>query len=215
MTDAKTTAGTGEPEIVANHHAHYAGFSGIKGAVAAASMTVGRDGDARLAVRLGAPERGDVVVDVGCGPGHAARHVTRLGVTVIGVEPARVMRRVARLLTLSPKVRYLDGTAEHLPVGDKVATVVFAIATVHHWRDVEAGLREVGRVLVPGGRLVAIERRVQPGATGHGAHGNHGWTDAQAELFAALATDAGFRAVRVERNHEGGKETVAVVGTLP
>src|SRR5689334_9490943 len=127
MTDARTTAGTGEPEIVANHHAHYAGFSGISGVVAAASMTVGRDADARLAVRLGAPERGDVVVDIGCGPGHAARHVARLGPTVIGVEPARVMRRVARLLTWSRKVRYLDGTAEHVPVADHTATVVFAI----------------------------------------------------------------------------------------
>jgi hypothetical protein len=63
--------------------------------------------------------------------------------------------------------------------------------------------------------MVAIERRVRPGATGHGAHGNHGWTDAQAEVFAERASELGFRDVRVERNRDGRRETLAVVGTAP
>jgi ubiquinone/menaquinone biosynthesis C-methylase UbiE len=126
------------------------------------------------------------------------------------------MRRVARLLTRPPvKVRYLDGTAERIPVADATATVVWSIATVHHWRDVDAGLGESRRVLAPGGRLVAIERHVRPGATGHGAHGSHGWTDGQAEVFATRASAAGFGDVRVERNRDGRRETLSVVGTVP
>jgi SAM-dependent methyltransferase len=202
--------------IVPNHHAHYGDFSGIMGIVAAASMTVGRDADARLAIRLAELERGAVVVDVGCGPGAAARHAARAGATVIGVDPASVMRRFARVLTRrSDDIGYVDGSAENLPVANATANVVWSIATVHHWRDVDAGLREAGRILVAGGRFVAIERRVRPGATGHGAHGDHGWTDAQAEVFAARAGAVGFENVRFERNRDGRRETLAVVGTAP
>jgi SAM-dependent methyltransferase len=207
---------TADDHTVPNHHAHYGGFAGITGLVAAASMAVGREGDARLAVRLGGLEQGGVVVDVGCGPGVAARHAARLGATVIGVEPAPVMRRVAGVLTRrSDRIRYVDGTAEAVPVGDAIATVVWSIAAVHHWRDIDAGLREARRITASGGRFVAIERRVRPGGSGHGAHGDHGWTDAQAEVFAARASALGFGAVRLEHNRDHGRETVAVVGAAP
>ena len=48
---------------------------------------------------------------------------------------------------------------------------------------------------VPGGRFLAIERRVRPGATGLASHG---WTDQQAESFAAQCRAAGFNDVRIE-----------------
>jgi ubiquinone/menaquinone biosynthesis C-methylase UbiE len=212
MTESRNT----QEQTVPNHHAHYGGFSGISGVVAAMSMAVGRGGDARLATHLGAVERGGTVVDVGCGPGVAARHAARAGATVIGIDPAPVMRRVARLLTRpSSAVRYVDGTAENMPVADATATVVWSIATVHHWRDVDAGLRETRRVLVSGGRFVAIERRVRPGGTGHGAHGDHGWTEARADAFATRASALGFGGVRVECNRDGRRDTLAVVATVP
>src|SRR5581483_3842833 len=159
---------------VPNHHAHYPGFAGLRGLVAAASMVAGRSGDARLAARLSDLASGDSVLDVGCGPGAAARYAARLGATVVGVDPAPVMLRVARLLTVpSGRIRYIEGKAEALPVPDSSMSVVWSIASVHHWADLETGLREVRRVLSPGGRFVAIERRTQPGARGHASHG---WT---------------------------------------
>ena len=88
-----------EQPAAPNHHADYPGFAGVAGLVAALSMAVGRKGDAELAVRLSGMGPGDTVVDIGCGPGVAARYAARLGATVTGVDPAPVMLRVARLLT--------------------------------------------------------------------------------------------------------------------
>ena len=151
---------------VPNHHADYPGFAGPLGFVAGLSMTFGRTGDADLAERLTGTQPGDRVVDVGCGPGTAIRHAARLGATVTGVDPAPVMLRLARRLTRArDRITLRQGTAEALPLPDGSATVLWSIATVHHWSDLDRGLGEIGRVLEAGGRFVAIERRSSPGAT--------------------------------------------------
>jgi ubiquinone/menaquinone biosynthesis C-methylase UbiE len=174
-------------------------------------MTVGRSGDARLAVKLTGAGAGDHVVDVGCGPGAAARFVARLGAGVTGVDPARVMLGLARRLTRpSAGVTYLQGAAESLPLPDGSATVVWTIASVHHWRDLDRGLREVRRVLAPGGRFLAIERRTRPGARGHASHG---WTEEHAAVFADLCRDHGFDDITLEPHNVGRRHLVAMLAT--
>ena len=60
-------------ELPPNHHAHYRQFTGLFGYVAGLTMIVGRGGDARLVRDLAGVDRADHVVDIGCGPGTAAR----------------------------------------------------------------------------------------------------------------------------------------------
>ena len=130
-----------------------------------------------------------------------------------GVDPASVMLRLARILTRSSlPVRYLQGGAEALPLPDESASVVWSIASVHHWADLDAGLRESRRVLSPAGRLVAIERRTQPGARGLASHG---WTDTQAEEFAQRCLDHGFVDARVDRHQYGRRRTLSVTAIAP
>jgi ubiquinone/menaquinone biosynthesis C-methylase UbiE len=202
-----------ETHLVPNHHAHYGGFAGISGLVAALSMVRGRDGDARSAAQLSALVPDDVLLDIGCGPGGSVRHAARVGATVTGVDPAPVMLRTARVLTRPRRnVRFVKGVAESLPVADGAATVVWAIATVHHWPDLDTALDEVRRALAPGGRFVAIERQ-----TISGAHGlaSHGWTDEQAAAFADLCREHGFDNPRVDHNTSGRRNTVSVTATRP
>jgi SAM-dependent methyltransferase len=143
---------------VPNHHGDHPGFSGIGGLLAGLTMIVGRGEVARLAVQLTGVSPEDRVVDVGCGPGVAARGAARLGSAVTGVDPAAPMLALARRLTRrSLPLAWIEGTAEHLPLTDDSATVLWSISTVHHWHDIETGLAEAGRVLVQGGRLLAIE----------------------------------------------------------
>lgn len=202
-----------QPRLVPNHHANYPGFAGIGGLAAAASMAVGRQSDARLAEKLSGLQAGDTVVDIGCGPGTAIRRAARLGTSVIGVDPAPVMLRVARLLTgSSGTVRYLPGAAEALPLPDGSVSVVWTIASVHHWADLQAALGEARRVLGPNGRLVAIERRCRPEARGHGSHG---WTDDQATAFADLCREHGFIDVEVGSHTAGRRKTLSVTARTP
>src|SRR5689334_547529 len=120
--------------VVANHHAHQPGFAGVSGLLAGLTMTVGRGAVAHLAADVAEVSRGDRVVDVGCGPGTAAREAARRGAEVTGIDPAPVMLKLARGLTHSAaSVSWLEGTAEALPRLDGTATVLWSIATVHHW----------------------------------------------------------------------------------
>ncbi len=131
-----------------DHHAHYPGFAGPAGFLTAASMALGGKDNARLAGRLSELAAGDAVAGIGCGPGTAARHAARLGASVTGVDPAPVMLRLARLLTRrSPQaVRYAEGSAEALPLPGSPVSAAWSIASVHHWADLDAGLREARRV---------------------------------------------------------------------
>ena len=192
-----TSSPTSSPTpVVPNHHAAYPGFAGIGGLVAGATMLVGSGAVARLAADVTAVTDADHVVDVGCGPGTAAREAARRGAQVTGIDPAPIMLKLARTLTWRNRsISWSEGAAEALPLLDHSATVVWSISTVHHWGDVDAGLAEAHRVLADEGRLLAIERRTRPGATGLASHG---WTPAQADAFAERCRGAGFTAVLVE-----------------
>ena len=191
-----------------NHHADHAGFSGVSGLVAAVGFLFGRERAARLAIDLAELMTGERVVDIGCGPGTAAHLARRSGAEVIGVDPAPIMLRVARLRWRGEGLLWRTGTAEAVPVDDGWADVAWSLATVHHWVDVDAGLAEVRRVLAPGGRLVALERRItDPDADGVASHG---WTVEQSESFAEHCRRAGF-AGAVTGVHEGEPTLLSVV----
>jgi ubiquinone/menaquinone biosynthesis C-methylase UbiE len=202
-----------EQACAPNHHAHYPGFAGLTGLLGAASMILGRQGDARLADELSGLRPEDTVVDVGCGPGAAARRAARKAASVTGVDPAPIMLRVARLLSRqSKRVRFVEGTAEALPLSDDSVSILWSIASVHHWADLEAGLGEALRVLRPGGHLVAVERHTRPGSRGHASHG---WTDDQASAFADRCLAWGFVDARVGQHAYGRRRTISVTCVAP
>lgn len=202
-----------ELERPVNHHGDHPGFSGFTGDLFAVLFLLAGRRTAALAADLTKVTAGDHVVDIGCGPGNGARIAAQRGARVTGVEPSQSMLRVARAVTRGrPAITWAEGTAEALPVPDASATVVWALATVHHWHDVGAGLSEIHRVLAPGGRLLAVERQVKPDATGFASHG---WTEGQAETFAALCVSAGLAQASVNADKAGRREVWTVHAVRP
>lgn len=90
-------------------------------------------------------------IDVGAGTGKFTRLIAPLA-KVIAVEPLSNMR--AHLRSIS-HLRFIDGTADHLPLPSNCADFIFA-AQAFHWFASEDVLSEFHRVLKPNGRLVLV-----------------------------------------------------------
>src|SRR5690606_23294117 len=95
---------------------------------------------------------------------------------------------------------------------DGSASVVWALATVHHWHDIDRAVDEVARVLRPGGRFLAVERLADPHASGHAGHG---WAPHQADAFAAACEAHGFVDVSVSRHDLRHRPCLAVLARRP
>ena len=108
---------------------------------------------------MGALRPGETVVDVGCGAGFdtliAAHQVGPSG-RVIGVDMTDAMiikaRDGARALGVE-NVEVRQGFAESLPVDDGVADVVISNGVINLTPDKITAMREIYRVLKPGGRF--------------------------------------------------------------
>ena len=108
---------------------------------------------------LGALRPGEYVVDVGCGAGIdsliAASMVGPDG-QVIGVDMTPAMLEKGRRSAVEAgrnNVAFRQGYGEALPIPDGWADVVISNGVLNLFPDKSAGLREMARVLKPGGRL--------------------------------------------------------------
>jgi SAM-dependent methyltransferase len=99
------------------------------------------------------PQGADTVVDLGAGTGALTRLLVDRADQVIAVEPDERMRAV--LADEVVRATVLEGRGESLPVDDGIADAVLASSS-WHWVEPGPALREVARVLKPGGFLGAI-----------------------------------------------------------
>ncbi|MFF7971159.1 methyltransferase domain-containing protein [Streptomyces sp. NPDC007905] len=156
----------------------------------------------RLAELSGAG-RGDRVLDVGCGTGYLTRHMAaRVGPdgTVTGVDPSPPVLAYARnrkRRTGSACCTYQEGIAESLDLPDASFDTVVSSLMLHHLpEDLRLpALREMRRVLRPGGRLLVVEFRPPKSRLGrHLVHGGagHAMAHNRVDVLDGLITDAGF-----------------------
>jgi demethylmenaquinone methyltransferase/2-methoxy-6-polyprenyl-1,4-benzoquinol methylase len=118
-------------------------------------MTAGLDRRWRRATVAAAVRPGDRVLDAACGTGELALEARRAGAEVTGLDFSAAMLERARRKDAS--VEWVQGDALALPFADAsfdAATVGFGVRNLD---DLGAGLRELRRVLRPGGRVGVLE----------------------------------------------------------
>ena len=118
-------------------------------------MTAGLDGRWRRLTVRAVVRPGDRVLDACCGTGDLAVEAERAGATVTGLDFSE--RMLDRARSKSAGIEWVHGDLLALPFADgsfDAATVGFGVRNVE---DLEGGLRELARVLRPGGRLGCLE----------------------------------------------------------
>ncbi len=160
-------------------------------------------------VEVAAPGTGQRVLDVACGTGAVARAAAgRVGATghVVGIDLNPAMLAMAH--DDGPPIEWREANATALPFADATFDLVCCHQGLQFFPDRSAALREMRRVLVPGGRLAlgvwrrlehqpfyaaltdALERHVSAQAA---ASLRAAFTLGEAQELRALIADAGFR----------------------
>jgi SAM-dependent methyltransferase len=140
-----------DPRLVAEE---YASEKGLEGRAAAYAPELVEGPDARLlaldAVAEASPRR---VLEVGCGWGELAEWIARdTGAEVVAVDLSSRMVELARERGVDARV----ADVQQLPFADGEFDLVVAAWMLYHVPDLDRGLRELARVLRPGGGLVAV-----------------------------------------------------------
>ena len=104
-------------------------------------------------------------IDLGCGPGYLAIELARWapGLRITGVDLSDEMLAQgganAVQAGMEGRVAFRKGDAGRIPFADGSLDLVVSTLSLHHWDDPVAVLREVARVLRPGGAFMIFDLR--------------------------------------------------------
>jgi ubiquinone/menaquinone biosynthesis C-methylase UbiE len=110
------------------------------------------------AIVLANPQPGMTAADLGAGTGFITEGLLEKGLRVIAVDQSPAM--LAELELKFPSNKMLEcrkGDALNLPIADGEVDCAFANMYLHHVEDPARVVREIGRIVRPGGRVVITD----------------------------------------------------------
>jgi ubiquinone/menaquinone biosynthesis C-methylase UbiE len=180
--------------------------SGWLGRVAGFVFRINREG-IHWTIRLLDIQPADQVLEIGFGPGYGVETAAALAPQgkVAGVDFSETMVRRARrrndAAIAAGRVELHQGDASALPYPENSFDKVFATNVVYFWRDPAATVKELRRVMKPGGRLalyvIAKEELAEMKITQTGVYTLYTGDD-----LVRLLAQAGFRNARFETRAE-------------
>ncbi|HEY9292848.1 MAG TPA: class I SAM-dependent methyltransferase [Microlunatus sp.] len=160
---------------------------------------------ARAVVELCGLQAHDHVLEVGCGAGGGVDLAAQqIGADQIAaVDPSPTFVTMVRDRVPGADIR-VSG-AEDLPFDDGSFTVIYSIASMHHWDDRSQGLATIAAKLAPGGRLLIAERALtSPG---------HGITPDQTQAVVAELQRLGLTEVHANEHPAGRRRMTVITAT--
>ena len=159
--------------------------------------------------------RADLAVDLGCGEGELAAALARGCRRVVAVDVSARMLRLTRSRCARERLSNVlcrKGSAESVPLGDGSADLVLASQVLHHCARPEQAVREMGRVLRPGGRFALLDLLAHDQEWVRERLGDQ-WLGFRPEQIAGWASAAGLEiSARTVFPVENGLPVLLVIG---
>ncbi len=102
-------------------------------------------------LELLSPQSGEKILDLGCGTGHLTYKITTKGAKVVGIDNAPTMIEQAN--RCYPDIKFLVGDGVNIDLKETF-DAVFSNAALHWIKEPREVIRNIWRVLKPGGRFV-------------------------------------------------------------
>jgi ubiquinone/menaquinone biosynthesis C-methylase UbiE len=133
-----------------------------------------------------------VAADIGCGPGVFIRYMSARAQHVIAADIDRdCLDRVRSRHRNVRNVEFIVTSADVLPFSDEHLDTILLLEVLEHLVDDKAAVREMSRVLRPGGRLV-LSVPVPPGEVNHDSAWGHKREGYKLPEIVSLLTTNGF-----------------------
>ena len=110
------------------------------------------------ALAAAAVEKGKVAADIGAGTGFISQGLVQEGLRIIAVDQSEViLNEMKRKFDGLSTIDYRVGNAQDIPIPDETVDYAFANMCLHHVESPPDAIREMTRILKPGGKLVITD----------------------------------------------------------